>query len=354
MSIVRAPALLLAFCALVGALKNAWPTTAQEACTALSACDRGPGREQPWCDGKLSFSERAADLVARIPVALYPHLLSDVEHEEHVSGEICGRNAVPSLGIHPREWWNEALHGLSSNTEFPLSNIQEVPATVFPQVILTASTFNSTLFWRLGRGIGREARATWNFRRGLTYLTFWAPNINIFRDPRWGRGQETPGEDPFLTAQYAVNFVRGLQGDKEVEIGTRRNEEETTFVESDRRSNFSEVLASAEQFGVGRGPTTEEEDGPPTFLLASACLKHFFAYSLETYHGMDRFHFNAQVSSQDLEETYLPAFEAGVRLGRASGVMCSYNSVNGVPSCANEEFTKQKLKDEWGFQVEGV
>jgi len=137
---------------------------------------------------------------------------------------------------------------------------------------------------------------------GAAGLTFWTPNINILRDPRWGRGQETPGEDPYLTSTYAANFVSSFQGND------------------------------------------------PTYLMASACCKHYYAYDLENWEGMDRYHFNAIVSDQDAADTYLPTFQSCVERGKASSIMCSYNSVNGVPSCANGDILTGLAREQWGFE----
>jgi beta-glucosidase-like glycosyl hydrolase len=220
------------------------------------------------------------------------------------------------------------------------------------QVITTASSFNASLFAAIGSAVGLEGRAKAN--SGSASLTFWTPNVNIFRDPRWGRGQETPGEDPFLSSAYAAAFVGNLQG------------------------------------------------SDPTYLLASSCCKHFYAYDLELWNGMDRHHFNAIVTEQDAVDTYLPSFQSCVQRGNASSIMCScvrllaagggtgfrgaptpslahpshprccavrlswcdaalgvpllrrayarYNAVNGVPSCANADIMTTKARQEWGFQ----
>ncbi len=168
-------------------------------------------------------------------------------------------------------------------------------------MITTAQSFNVDLMRAIGSAISTEGRAFANY--GHSTLTFWDPNINIFRDPRWGRGEETPGEDPLLNAAYAVNFVRGVQ-----------------------------------------------EGQDPRYLKASACCKHFAAYSMEDLkNGTDRHNFDAHITAQDMADTYLPAFEACVVGGRASGIMCSYNRVNGVPSCANEGLLNGLARGEWGF-----
>ncbi|KAL5982137.1 putative beta-D-xylosidase 7 [Asimina triloba] len=139
-------------------------------------------------------------------------------------------------------------------------------------------------------------------------MTLWTPNINIFRDPRWGRGQETPGEDPMMNAKYAVSYVRGRQGDS---------------------------------FDGGSGDLDR--------LRASACCKHFTAYDLENWNGTTRYVFNAIVSVQDLEDTYQPPFKSCVEEGRASGIMCSYNQLNGVPTCADFNLLSKTARESWGL-----
>ncbi|KAJ9705229.1 hypothetical protein PVL29_003340 [Vitis rotundifolia] len=142
---------------------------------------------------------------------------------------------------------------------------------------------------------------------GQAGLTYWSPNVNIFRDPRWGRGQETPGEDPLVVSRYAVNYVRGLQ-----EVGKEGN------------------------FAADR-------------LKVSSCCKHYTAYDVDKWKGVDRFHFDAKVTLQDLEDTYQPPFKSCVEKGHVSSVMCSYNRVNGVPTCANPELLKGVIRDKWGL-----
>lgn len=159
-----------------------------------------------------------------------------------------------------------------------------------------------------------EGRAMYN--GGQAGLTYWAPNINVFRDPRWGRGQETPGEDPKVVSEYGVEFVRGFQ-----EIKKK-----------------SKVLNN--RFG--------DDDGDEKLML-SACCKHFTAYDLEKWGNFTRYDFNAVVTDQDMEDTYQPPFESCIRDGKASCLMCSYNAVNGVPACAREDLL-QKARVEWGFK----
>ncbi|MDE6030479.1 MAG: glycoside hydrolase family 3 C-terminal domain-containing protein, partial [Oscillospiraceae bacterium] len=198
---------------------------------------------------------------------------------------------IPAAGLPAYNWWNEALHGVA----------REGTATVFPQAIALAAVFDRALMRRVGNIIGIEARAKYNAsqRHGdcdiYKGLTMWTPNVNIFRDPRWGRGHETYGECPYLTSELGVEMVKGMQGEGK-------------------------------------------------YLLAAACAKHFAVHS-----GPEavRHEFDAVVSPKDLEETYLPAFKALVTKARVEGVMGAYNRVNGEPACASSMLFK-KL-EEWGF-----
>jgi beta-D-xylosidase 4 len=174
-------------------------------------------------------------------------------------------------------------------------------ATSFPQPIVLGATFDLALVKAVATVTSTEARAFNNFHRAG--LDFFTPNINPFRDPRWGRGQETPGEDPFLVSQYVFNLIQGLQG------------------------------------GI---------DPRPFFKVAADC-KHYAAYDLENWEGIDRVHFDAKVSLQDLSEYFLPSFQSCVRDAKVASVMCSFNSVNGIPSCANSYLLQDILRDFWGF-----
>jgi xylan 1,4-beta-xylosidase len=193
-----------------------------------------------FCDFRTPFDQRVADLI------------SALEPAEKIALFENGAGAVPRLGIPAYQWWSEALHGVAGSPGVHFRAPTPV-ATSFPQVCLTSAAFNKTLWARIGRAAGTEGRAMYNADNAG--LTFWAPNINIFRDPRWGRGQETPGEDPFTNSEYAAQFVYNFQ--------------------------------------------YEGHHGGTKYLRASACCKHFAAYSLEDWHGMDRYHFNAVVDQQD-------------------------------------------------------
>jgi beta-glucosidase len=214
--------------------------------------------------------------------------------DEKIGQMLYEAPAIERLGIPEYNWWNECLHGVG----------RAGVATVFPQAIGLAATWDDDLVRRVGTAISDEARAKYNDwqRRGLrqiyTGLTFWTPNINIFRDPRWGRGQETYGEDPYLTGRMGLALVRGLQGDD------------------------------------------------PRYLKAAACAKH---YAVHSGPEPDRHGFDAVVDERDLRETYLPAFETLVREGHVESVMGAYNRTNGEACCASPTLLEQILRREWGF-----
>ena len=237
----------------------------------------------PYLDPRLPDAARAADLVGRLTL------------EEKVAQLMNRAPAIPRLGIPAYDWWSEGLHGVA----------RAGVATVFPQAIGLAATWDPALLGRVATVISVEARAKYGEAQRLGErgpyqgLTFWSPNINIFRDPRWGRGQETYGEDPFLTGRLAVAFVRGMQGDD------------------------------------------------PRYLRVVATPKHFDAHS-----GPEpgRHGFDAVVDERDLLETYLPAFEAAVREGGAESVMCAYNRLDGMPACADSLLLRHFLRGAWGFR----
>ncbi len=219
-------------------------------------------------------------------------IVSQMTVQEKMSQLLFDSPAIERLGIHSYNWWNEACHGVA----------RAGVATVFPQSIGMAASFNPELVERVGEAVSTEGRAKYNKSvahsdRGIYKgLTYWAPNINIFRDPRWGRGQETCGEDPFLTSAIGTAYIKGIQGDGE-------------------------------------------------FLRAAACAKHFAAHS-----GPEgkRHSFNAEVGKKDLWETYLPAFEKAVEAG-VIGVMGAYNRTNGEPCCASPVLM-EILRKQWGFE----
>ncbi|KAJ6685538.1 SUGAR HYDROLASE-RELATED [Salix purpurea] len=252
-------------------------------------------KDFPFCETTLPISQRARDLVSRLTL------------DEKISQLVNSAPPIPRLGIPGYEWWSEALHGVANAGPGIHFNGNIKGATSFPQVILTAASFDAYQWYRIGQAIGKEARALYNAGQA-TGMTFWAPNINIFRDPRWGRGQETPGEDPLVTGRYAASYVKGVQGD-----------------------SF--------EGGKIKG-----------HLQASACCKHFTAYDLDNWKGMNRYVFDARVTMQDLADTYQPPFKNCVEQGRASGLMCAYNRVNGVPSCADFNLLSKTAREQWGFR----
>jgi beta-glucosidase len=237
-----------------------------------------------WKDPGTPLADRVRDLVRRLSLA------------EKVQQMRNGAAAIPRLGLPAYDFWSECLHGVARAGE----------ATVFPQAIGLAATWDVPLAQTEADVIGTEARAKFNaFTRAndgnsTRYhgLTFWTPNINIYRDPRWGRGQETYGEDPFLTARLGVAFIKGLQGDD------------------------------------------------PHYLKAMACAKHFAVHSGPE---MERHVFNVVPDERDFYETYLPQFEAAVREGKVGAVMGAYNSVFGQPACANPLLLTELLRRQWGF-----
>src|ERR1043166_1311104 len=241
-----------------------------------------PAPAPAWRNPAVPFEQGVRDLVARLTL------------EEKVSQMKDVALGVERLGIPEYNWWNEALHGVARSGL----------ATSFPQAIGLAATWDDSLMLRMATVISDEARAKYHeyLRNGRHQryqgLTFWSPNINLFRDPRWGRGQETYGEDPFLTGRLAVQFIRGLQGDD---------------------PKYFKTVATVKHFAVHSGP----EPGRHTF--------------------------DAVVSERDLRESYLPHFEATVRAGGVASLMCAYNRVAGAAACGSDLLLKDILRNEWGF-----
>ncbi|HET9524970.1 MAG TPA: glycoside hydrolase family 3 N-terminal domain-containing protein, partial [Pyrinomonadaceae bacterium] len=236
----------------------------------------------PYKNPNLPIEVRVADLMSRLTL------------EEKVAQMMNATPAIERLGVPAHDYWNEALHGVAR------SGI----ATVFPQAIGLAATWDTKLMYEVADVISTEARAKHHeYARNNQFgryqgLTFWSPNINIFRDPRWGRGQETYGEDPYLTGRLGIQFVRGLQG-------------------NDPR--YFKVIATPKHYAVHSGPEPE------------------------------RHAFDAIASERDLRETYLPAFRDTIVEGKAYSVMCAYNRTNGEPCCANKRLMVDILRGEWGF-----
>ncbi|CAN0888847.1 Probable beta-D-xylosidase 2 [Linum grandiflorum] len=255
----------------------------------LFACDptNETSKSLGFCQTKLGIRERVKDLIGRLTL------------KEKVGLLVNNAGGVPRLGIKEYEWWSEALHGVSDVGPGTKFGGVFPGATSFPQVITTAASFNVTLWEAIGKVVSDEARAMYN--GGAGGLTYWSPNVNVVRDPRWGRAQETPGEDPLVVGAYAANYVRGLQGN----------------------------------------------DGER--LKVAACCKHFTAYDLDNWNGVDRFHFNAKVSKQDMEDTFNVPFKMCVKNGNVASVMCSYNQVNGVPTCADPNLLRKTVRGQWGL-----
>ncbi len=247
----------------------------------------GDGQQQiqelPFRNTSLSIEKRVDDLLGRLTL------------EEKVSQMMNDSKAIERLGIPQYEWWNEALHGVA----------RAGLATVFPQAIGLAATFDETSVYETFSVVSDEARAKWHaYQKNKEYdrykgLTFWTPNINIFRDPRWGRGMETYGEDPFLTSKMGLAVVKGLQGND------------------------------------------------PQYFKTFACAKHFAVHSGPEW---NRHSYNAEVSPRDLRQTYLPAFETLVKEGNVQQVMCAYNSFDGKPCCGSDALVVNILRNEWGYK----
>ncbi|XP_030958967.1 beta-xylosidase/alpha-L-arabinofuranosidase 1-like [Quercus lobata] len=250
----------------------------------------------PFCDKKLSYQVRARDLVSQM--TLY-------EKVRQLGNRAYG---APRIGLPEYEWWSEALHGLSNVGPGTFFDDSVAHATSFPTPILTTASFNESLWNTIGKAVSTEARALYNL--GHAGLTFWSPTINVARDPRWGRIIETPGEDPFVVGTYAANYVRGLQ---DVE-GTE---------------HFKDLNSRP--------------------LKVSACCKHFTAYDVDNWKGVERYSFDAKVTEQDLAETFNRPFQMCVENGDVSSVMCSYNRVNGIPACADPKLLKQTVREDWNL-----
>jgi len=236
----------------------------------------------PWMNTALPVDQRVDALIGRMTL------------EEKVSQMRDHSPAIPRLGVSKYDWWNEGLHGVAFAGY----------ATNFPQVIGMSATWDTKLVHQMAQIISTEARAKYNqAMRDNNHemffgLTFWAPNINIFRDPRWGRGQETYGEDPFLTSRMGVAFVTGMQGDD---------------------PKYFKVVSTPKHYAVHSGPEP---------------IRH---------------RFNVDVSPHDLEDTYLPAFRATLTEAHAQSVMCAYNAIDGAPACANTMLLRNHLRDAWHF-----
>ena len=250
---------------------------------ALGGLNAQNSDKPAYLNTSLPAGQRAADLVHRMTV------------EEKVSQLVNQSRAVPRLNVPDYDWWSEALHGVANNSGI----------TTFPEPVGLAATFDTDAIHRMAIATSVEGRIKYveGMKDGhsdiFQGLDFWAPNINIFRDPRWGRGQETYGEDPFLTARMGVAFVTGMQGDD---------------------PKYYRVISTPKHYAVHSGPES-------------------------TRHKAD-----VMVSKHDQLDTYLPAFRATVTEAKAASVMCAYNSINGQPACVNEFLLQDQLRNKWKFQ----
>ncbi len=244
------------------------------------------GQQLPYQNPALSPEKRAEDLISRLTFNEKAALMCDQSE------------AVPRLGIKEFNWWSEALHGLANNDS----------VTVFPEPIGMAASFDDGLVYKVFSAVSDEVRAKYNEsqregkpNRRFLSLSVWTPNINIFRDPRWGRGQETYGEDPYLTSRMGIEVVKGLQGPS--------------------TSKYRKLLACAKHFAVHSGPESER-------------------------HVMDL----TDINPRDLWETYLPAFKAVVQKAGVREVMCAYQSIDNEPCCGNSRLLQTILRNDWGFK----
>lgn len=250
---------------------------------AAALLSLAPAQQKPlYKDPAAPMEKRVDDLVSRMTL------------EEKISQLMSDSAAIDRLDVPAYNWWNECLHGVARAGR----------ATVFPEAIGMAATWDTDLLFRVSTAISDEARAKYHefVRRGKRNiyqgLTFWTPNINLFRDPRWGRGMETYGEDPYLTGRMAVAFIKGLEGDD---------------------PKYLKTIATAKHYAVHSGPESS------------------------------RHTFDAKIPEQDLRETYLPHFETAIREGGAASVMCAYNRVDGLPACASPRLLDDILRRQWGF-----
>lgn len=247
------------------------------------SCSKQPVYQYPFQDPSLSFEERASNIVSLLTI------------DEKITQMVNNAPAIERLGIPAYNWWNETLHGVARSP---------YPVTSYPQAIGMAATWDTESLHTMADYCAEEGRAIFNDSRkkGKTGiylgLTYWTPNINIFRDPRWGRGQETYGEDPFLTGELGKAFVTGLEGND------------------------------------------------PKYLKASACAKHFAVHSGPEW---NRSTYDARVTDYDLWDTYLPAFRDLIVDAKVSGVMCAYNRFDGQPCCGSDKLMMDILRNQWGF-----
>ncbi|KAI6376688.1 hypothetical protein MCOR32_004988 [Pyricularia oryzae] len=251
-------------------------------------CVNGPLSTNNVCDRTLSPRERAAALVEALSI------------EEKLQNLVSKSQGAPRIGLPAYNWWSEALHGVAyaPGTYFPQGNVEFNSSTSYPMPLLMAAAFDDNLIEKIGTAIGIEARAWGN--SGWAGFDYWTPNVNAFKDPRWGRGSETPGEDVLRIKRYAEYITRGLDG-----------------------------------------PVPNEQR-----RIISTC-KHYAGNDFEDWNGTTRHDFNAKITMQDLAEYYLKPFQQCARDSKVGSIMCAYNAVNGVPSCANKYLLQTILRDHW-------
>ncbi|KAK3305651.1 glycoside hydrolase superfamily [Chaetomium strumarium] len=251
-------------------------------------CVNGPLAANKVCDRTLSPAQRAAALVAAMT------------NEEKLQNLVSNSKGAPRLGLPAYNWWSEALHGVAyaPGTQFRKGPGSFNSSTSFPMPLLMAAAFDDDLIERIGTVIGIEGRAFGN--AGFSGMDYWTPNVNPFKDPRWGRGSETPGEDVLRVKRYAASMIRGLEG-----------------------------------------------PGPERRVVATC--KHYAANDFEDWNGATRHDFNAVITPQDLTEYYLAPFQQCARDSRVGSIMCAYNAVNGVPSCANAYLLQTVLREHWNW-----
>ncbi|EXJ61609.1 hypothetical protein A1O7_02037 [Cladophialophora yegresii CBS 114405] len=256
-------------------------------------CANGPLANNTVCDTTASVAARARALVDAL----------NIDEKFNLTGSTSP--GVPRLGLYSYQWWQEALHGVASSPGVTFApNGDYSYATSFPQPILMGAAFDDALIHAVATVVSTEARAFNNANR--SGLDFWTPNINPYKDPRWGRGQETPGEDPFHLKSYVASLISGLEGSPD--------------------SKFKKVIATC---------------------------KHFAAYDLEGWGTTTRYNFDAQVNTQELAEYYMQPFQTCARDSNVGSIMCSYNALNGVPTCADPYILQTILREHWNWTGEG-
>ncbi|KAK0466722.1 glycoside hydrolase superfamily [Desarmillaria tabescens] len=259
---------------------------------AFPDCTNGVLKNNNVCNTSASPLDRATALISLFTIA------------EKLNNTGNSSPGVPRIGLPPYQWWSEALHGVANSPGVQFASSGDYSyATSFPQPITMGAAFDDQLIRDVGTVVSTEARVFNN--AGRAGLDFWTPNINPFKDPRWGRGQETPGEDPYRLSSYVHALIDGLQGGYD-----------------------------------------------PKYKRVVATCKHFAGYDIENWNGNFRYQFDAQISSQDLAEYYMPPFQSCARDSNVGSFMCSYNAVNGVPTCADSYLLQTILREHWGWTNE--